>query len=37
MPYVAAMRASGGGAAYVCRDFVCQAPVTTPGALREAL
>jgi uncharacterized protein YyaL (SSP411 family) len=28
---------SGGPAAYVCRGFVCLAPVTTTGALREAL
>ncbi len=27
----------GRPAAYVCRDFVCQAPVTTPDALREQL
>jgi uncharacterized protein YyaL (SSP411 family) len=28
---------SGGPAAYVCRNFTCQAPVTTPSALRETL
>jgi uncharacterized protein YyaL (SSP411 family) len=28
---------SGGPAAYVCRDFVCLTPVTTPAAVREAL
>ena len=27
----------GGPAAYVCRGFTCQAPVTTPAALRETL
>jgi len=27
----------GGPAAYVCRGFTCQAPVTTPAALREIL
>jgi uncharacterized protein len=29
--------ASGAPAAYVCRNFTCLAPVTTPAALREAL
>jgi uncharacterized protein YyaL (SSP411 family) len=28
---------SGGPAAYVCRGFTCQAPVTTPARLRETL
>jgi uncharacterized protein len=28
---------SGAPAAYVCRNFTCLAPVTTPAALREAL
>jgi hypothetical protein len=28
---------SGGPAAYVCRGFTCQAPVTTPAAVREAV
>jgi hypothetical protein len=28
---------SGGPAVYVCRNFTCQAPVTTPAALRETL
>ncbi|HLI42629.1 MAG TPA: N-acylglucosamine 2-epimerase, partial [Streptosporangiaceae bacterium] len=27
----------GDPAAYVCRHFTCQAPVTTPGELRRAL
>ena len=34
LPWVAEMRMVNGQAtAYVCRDFVCQAPVTDPGAL----
>ena len=28
---------SGGPAAYVCRGFTCQAPVTTPAALRQSI
>jgi uncharacterized protein YyaL (SSP411 family) len=28
---------SGGPAAYVCRGFTCQAPATTPAAVREAV
>jgi uncharacterized protein len=28
---------AGGPAAYVCRGFTCQAPVTTPAAVRETL
>jgi uncharacterized protein YyaL (SSP411 family) len=27
----------GAPAAYVCRQFTCQAPVTTPGELKDAL
>jgi uncharacterized protein YyaL (SSP411 family) len=27
----------GAPAAYVCRQFTCQAPVTTPGQLTEVL
>jgi len=27
----------GAPAAYVCRQFTCQAPVTTPAKLRDAL
>ncbi len=38
MPAVAAMRAPvDGAAAYVCRDFACQAPVGDPAALEEVL
>jgi len=38
LPYLAAMTApDGGAAAYVCRDYACQAPVGTVEALRAAL
>ena len=38
LPWVAAMTARGGAAtAYVCRDFACQAPVTSPAALARQL
>jgi len=38
LPYVAAMTPGpAGAAAYVCRDFTCQAPVTDPAALAAAL
>ena len=34
LPWVGEMRMLGGQAtAYVCRDFVCQAPLTDPAAL----
>ena len=37
-PWIAEMRPVGGQAtAYVCAEFVCQAPVTTPEELRAAL
>jgi hypothetical protein len=37
MPAVAAMGPMGRAAAYVCRDFACQAPVTTAEDLTAAL
>ena len=38
IPEVAAMGpAEGRACAYVCRDFACQAPVTTPGELAKLL
>jgi uncharacterized protein YyaL (SSP411 family) len=38
MPFLAAMReVDGRAAAYVCRNFACQSPVTTASALRETL
>jgi uncharacterized protein len=38
MPLVAAMRPpEGGAAAYVCRNFACQAPVSDPAALEGIL
>jgi len=38
LPFIAGMHAvDGRPAAYVCRDFTCQAPVTDRPALEEAL
>ena len=38
VPLLAGRRpVDGAPAAYVCRDFTCQAPVTTPEQLRELL
>ncbi len=35
VPLLAGRSAPGGSAAYVCRDFVCEAPVTTAADLRR--
>jgi uncharacterized protein YyaL (SSP411 family) len=37
MPFLAAMKPSSGAAAYVCRDFTCQAPVSDAAALEGIL
>jgi uncharacterized protein len=37
VPVLAAMRAPGKAAAFVCEGFTCQAPVTSPGELRRLL
>jgi hypothetical protein len=38
MPWTTAMVSEGSGAtAYLCRDFACQLPATTPEALRDQL
>jgi uncharacterized protein YyaL (SSP411 family) len=37
MPFLAAMKPSSGGAAYVCRDFTCQAPVSDVVTLEGML
>ena len=37
LPFVDGMQAHGGGAAYVCRDFTCRQPVSSPAALRAEL
>ena len=37
LPWVEAMRGRDGAAAYVCRDFTCEAPVTDPRALAALL
>ncbi|HXG54059.1 MAG TPA: thioredoxin domain-containing protein [Vicinamibacterales bacterium] len=37
LPFVDGMKAHGGAAAYVCRDFACRQPVGTPEALRQEL
>ena len=37
LPFVDGMKAHGGGAVYVCREFACQQPVATVEALRAEL
>ena len=37
MPFLAAMQPVGGAAAYVCRAFTCQAPVSDAAALEAML
>lgn len=37
LPFIDGMKAHGGGAAYVCRDFTCRQPVSTREALRDEL
>ena len=37
LPFIGPMTAGGGAAAYVCRDFACQQPVSEPEALAGEL
>jgi uncharacterized protein YyaL (SSP411 family) len=37
LPFTASMTRRGGAAAYVCRDFTCRQPVTTPADLAQEL
>ena len=37
LPFVDGMQAHGGGAVYVCRDFTCRQPVSSPDAVRREL
>ncbi|HJR58224.1 MAG TPA: thioredoxin domain-containing protein [Vicinamibacterales bacterium] len=37
LPFVDGMKAHGGGAVYVCRDFTCKQPVSSPEAVRSEL
>jgi uncharacterized protein YyaL (SSP411 family) len=37
LPFIDGMKAHGGGAVYVCRDFICHQPVSSVDALRSEL
>jgi uncharacterized protein YyaL (SSP411 family) len=37
LPFIDGMKAHGGGAVYVCRDFTCRQPVSSREALRAGL
>ena len=37
LPFIDGMKAHGGGAVYVCRDFTCHQPVGTPEDVRKEL
>jgi uncharacterized protein YyaL (SSP411 family) len=37
LPWTAAMWSGTGPAAYICRNFVCERPVTSAGELETAL
>ena len=37
LPFIDGMKAHGGGAVYVCRDFTCRQPVSSREALRAEL
>jgi uncharacterized protein YyaL (SSP411 family) len=37
LPFIDGMKAHGGGAVYVCRDFTCHQPVSSADALRREL
>jgi uncharacterized protein YyaL (SSP411 family) len=37
LPFIDGMKAHGGGAVYVCRDFTCRQPVSSVDALRGEL
>jgi uncharacterized protein YyaL (SSP411 family) len=37
LPWTSSMQTRNGAAAYVCREFACEAPATTPEAIRRSL